>query len=119
VIAKAVAADPGPLAFSANGQWLALGHGSVTVFDAGSLQVLSQIELGGEIRQIEFGPGDKLVAVKRFEGQADTGMLELHAWREEDLRAEACRRMPADAAKQWQQLFPGQPVPRACPPAQP
>ncbi|HEV8690413.1 MAG TPA: WD40 repeat domain-containing protein, partial [Ideonella sp.] len=119
VIAKAVAADPGPLAFSANGQWLAAGHGSVSVFDAGSLQLLSQIDLGGEIRQIEFRSGDQLLAVKRFEGPTDTGVLELHPWREEDLRAEACRRMPADAAKQWQQLFPGQPVPQACPPARP
>lgn len=114
-IRRTVTADPGPVAFSTNGQWLALGNRSVRVLDMESLQPIAQLDIGGEIRDLEFRDGDALIAARRFDSGATKGSVELYRWKAADLLAEACRRMPAKAAEsQWRQLLPEHRMPTPC-----
>lgn len=114
LLAKTVVADVGPLAFSARGDWLAAGRTSIVVLKTGTLQPVSQVDLVGEARLIEFDADGRQLAVKRFVNNEDAGTVELHDWRSSDLLAEACRRLPSDAVRQWRQLLPGQAEPRVC-----
>jgi hypothetical protein len=114
-VRRTVTADPGPVAFSGSGKWLALGNRSIRVLDAESLQPIAQLDIGGEIRDLEFRDGDALIAARRFDSAATTGTVELYRWKAADLLAEACRRMPVKAAEsQWRQLLSGQRMPTPC-----
>jgi hypothetical protein len=112
---RAITLDPGPIAFSRSGRWLAMGSRSVRIIDTESARAVAQLDLGGEIRGLEFRDDDSLIAALRFESGAQDGVVEVHRWRPEDMLADACRRMPVGAAeKQWRQLLPDQPVPSPC-----
>ena len=114
-VRRTVTADPGPVAFSGSGKWLALGNRSALVLDAQSLQPVAQLDIGGEIRDLEFREADTLLAARRFDSGATRGTVELHRWQAADLLAEACRRMPVKAAEsQWRQLLPDQRLPTPC-----
>ena len=115
---RAVTADPGPVAFSADGRWIAMGSRSILVLKSVSLQPVAQLDTAGEIRNLEFRDSDTLIAARRF-GEASTqGTEEVYRWRTADLLAEACRRMPLAAAEdQWKQLLPEQRVPSPCTPS--
>lgn len=115
LVRRTVVADPGPVAFSGNGQWLAVGNRSIRVLDADSLQPVAQLDVGGEIRDLEFRDGDALIAARRFDSGATKGVVELYRWKAADLLAEACRRLPVKAAEgQWRQLLPDQRMPTPC-----
>jgi WD40 repeat protein len=112
---RTVTADPGPVAFSANGRWLAVGLHSLRVLDAATLNPVAQLDIGGEIRAIEFQADDAIVAALRVENGGRTGLVERHRWRTADKIAEACSRIPLETAqRQWRQLLPAQPVPTPC-----
>jgi WD40 repeat protein len=112
---RAVTADPGPVAFSANGRWIAVGNRSIRVLDAGSLRPLTQLDIGGDIRSIEFRAEDTLIAARRLSAGSLRGVVELHRWRPADMLAESCRRMPIAAAEsQWKQLLPEERLPSPC-----
>lgn len=114
-VRRTVTADPGPVAFSTNGRWLALGNRSVRVLDTDFLQPVAQLDIGGEIRDVEFRDGDTIIAARRFASGATKGTIELYRWQAADLLAEACRRMPVKAAEgQWRQLLPDQRMPTPC-----
>ncbi len=112
---RTVTADPGPVAFSANGRWLAVGLHSLRVLDAATLNPVAQLDIGGEIRAIEFQADDAIIAALRVEGGGRTGVVERHRWRTADKIAEACSRIPLETAqRQWRQLLPAQAVPTPC-----
>ncbi|CAH2396482.1 hypothetical protein [Mesorhizobium escarrei] len=112
---RAVTADPGPVAFSADGRWIAMGGRSILVLESASLQPVAQLDTGGEIRDIEFSDSDTLIAARRFDEAAPQGTVEVYRWRTADLLTDACRRMPLAAAEnQWRQLLPEQRVPSPC-----
>ena len=114
-VRRTVTADPGPIAFSTNGQWLALGNRSIRVLDTESLRAVAQLDIGGEIRDLEFRDEDTLIAARRFDSGATKGVVELYRWKAADLLAEACRRLPVKAAEgQWRQLLPDQRMPTPC-----
>lgn len=114
-VRRTVTADPGSVAFSANGQRLAVGNRSIRVLDTDSLQPIAQLAIGGEIRDLEFREYDALIAARRFDSGATKGSVELCRWKTADLLAEACRRMPVKAAEgQWRQLLPDQRMPTPC-----
>lgn len=114
VLATTVVADAGPLAFSTRGDRLAAGRTSIVVLDTRTLRPVSQIDLDGEARLIAFDADDRRLAVKRFVDNEDAGTFERLDWQSSDLMADACRRLPADALRQWRQLLPGQAEPAAC-----
>jgi WD40 repeat protein len=110
-----VTADPGPVAFSANGRWLAVGLHSLRVLDAATLNPVAQLDIGGEIRAIEFQTDDTIVTALRVENGGRIGLVERHHWRTDDKIAEACSRIPLETAqRQWRQLLPAQAVPTPC-----
>jgi len=112
---QTVTADPGPVAFSTTGRWLAVGNQSVRVLDVATLSPLAQLDLGGEIRAIEFQADDAIIAALRVDSGETRGLIERHHWRTADVLAEACRRLPIAAAElQWRQLLGEQAVPRPC-----
>lgn len=114
-VRRTVVPDPGPVAFSADRRWLALGSRSILVLDSESLQPVAQLDIGGEIRALEFRDGDALIAARRFDSGATRGTVETYRWQAGDLLAEACRRMPLKAAeRQWRQLLPDQRMPTPC-----
>ena len=56
-----------------------------------------------------------VLAARRFDSGALEGTVEVYRWKSEDMLAEACRRMPVEAAeKQWRQVLPGDAVPSPC-----
>jgi WD40 repeat protein len=112
---RAVTADPGPVAFSANGSWLAIGLRSLRVLDAATLRAVAQLDIGGEIRAIEFQNDDTIIASLRVENGSRSGLIERHRWRTADMVTEACRRVPLETAqRQWRQLLPEQSVLMPC-----
>ena len=112
---SAVTADPGPVAFSADGRWIAVGFRSVRVFETAALRPVAQLDTGGEIYALGFEADDALIASLRAENGARLGLVERRRWKAADLLADACRRMPMDAAQeQWRRLLPEQPVPMPC-----
>jgi WD40 repeat protein len=112
---RTVTSDPGPLAFSASGRWIAVGTRSVRILDASTLRPVAQLDLGGDIRGIQFRSDDRVIAVDRFAPGETPGVTQEQHWLAADLLAEACRRLPvATAESQWRQLFPGHPVPSPC-----
>jgi len=116
-VQRTVLATPGPVAFSADGRWVAAGGGSIRVLDASTLRPAAQLEVSGSVLALEFQPDDALLAVRH--STRPSGMtLDAYRWSTEDLLGEACRRIPMDAAtRQWTQLLPDQPVPTPCPAA--
>jgi len=112
---QTVTADPGPIAFSVKDQWLAVGNHSLRVLDTATLDPVAQLDIGGEIRAIEFQAEDAMIAALRVDGGGRTGRIERRPWRMADLLAETCLRIPlAVAQAQWRQLLPEQPVPNPC-----
>lgn len=109
-----VTTDPGPLAFSSTGEWLAVGARSIRVLETNSLRAIAQIDVGGEIRAQEFRDDDSIIAVRRHGGRPEA-VIELHRWKTGDLLSEACRRLPlATAQRQWKQLMGEQGAPEPC-----
>lgn len=112
---RTVASDPGPVAFSLSGRWLAVGSRSVRIFDAATLQPAGQIDTALDTRAIEFRDDDRVLVLNGFEPGDSRGVSQWRYWRSADLLAEACRRIPLAAAEsQWRQLFPQQAVPAPC-----
>jgi WD40 repeat protein len=112
-VQRAVLATPGPVTFSADGQWIAAGGGPIRVLDASTLRPASQFDVSGVILALEFQADDALLAVRSRQQSQMT--LDAYRWRTEDLLAEACKRLPLEAAaRQWAQLLPGEPVPMPC-----
>jgi hypothetical protein len=116
-VQRAVLPTPGPVAFSADGQWVAAGGGSVRVLSASTLRPTAQLEVSGPILALEFQSDDARLAV-RHNPQHSGMTLDTILWRTDDVLRETCRRLPMDAAiRQWTQLLPDQPVPAPCPAA--
>jgi hypothetical protein len=112
---RTIVSDPGPIAFSPSGRWLAVGNHSVRILDADTLQPAGQIDTALETRAIEFREADRVVLLNGFEPGDSRGVTQARHWRTVDLLAEACQRIPLEAAgQQWRQLFPQQPVPAPC-----
>ena len=112
---KTVAANPGPVAFSASGRWIAMGSRSIRILETSSLRPVSQLEFGLDARHIEFRSEDRILAVNGFEPGDARGITQLRHWLPADILAEACRLIPAAAAdSQWRQLFPETPLPTPC-----
>lgn len=117
---RAVTADPGPVAFSANGRWLTIGSRSLLVLEVATTKAVAQLDIGGDIRAIEFQHDDTLIAALRVENDSRSGLIERHRWRAADLVIEACRRVPIEPAQmQWRQLLPDHSVPLPCAPDAP
>jgi WD40 repeat protein len=116
-VQRAMLAAPGPVAFSADGQWVAAGGGSIRVLSSSTLLPAAQLEVSGSVLALEFQSDAALLAVRHM--TRSSGMtLDAFRWRTEDIIAEACRRIPMEAAtRQWTQLMPDQPVPTPCPAA--
>ena len=114
-VQRAMLAMPGPVAFSADGRWIAAGGGPIRVLESSTLRPVAQLEVGGSIFALEFQSDDTLLAV-RHHTQGFMMTLDAYRWRPEDILAEACKRIPLEAAtRQWTQLLPDEPVPTPCP----
>lgn len=112
---QAVVSDPGPVAFSAAGRWLAVGNRAVRIFDAATLQPAGQVDALRDTRSIGFRDDDRVLVLNGFEPGESRGIAQQRLWRSADLIAQACARLPLHAAQQqWLQLYPLQPVPQPC-----
>ena len=113
---KTVLANPGPLAFSASGKWIAVGNGSIRVLDTAALRPIAHVEFATDTRRIEFVENDRALAVDTFDAGETRGVRQLRRWQPADMLSEACRRLPGAAQRQWQQLYPERSAPVPCPP---
>lgn len=88
-----------------------ISEGRVSIWDASTGRILSQLTDAGYVRDVRFSPNGRTLLTGSVEGTAVVWL-----WKTDDLQAEACRRLTRNLTEdEWRQYLGDEPYRKTCP----